>query len=651
MHSCVPSFQRFLTDFARSRAALALYAALVLTGPSGAFAADDEITFESSEAPASPTPQAAANPQAEAAAAPADETPATPTARTKPSIVPRGDDPVASFPVEGTIGTEDPTAPAPIPAPPIVPVEPAEATASGEDVILFDDGASPTATTNPLDTEAPPEAEKPGFEIDRIAKLNSYKLEYFTRFLVNTDWTEKSDLYVVDWQNYFTAGIDIKPMWNGRIVVEARARHRSVARAKTNGCVFLIDPGQDCRNEYEIQPREIFADWYTPWFDLRVGNQLFAWGFAESASPAEFLNPADLRFGLTLKPDQAKIAVPAVTLTSFPVKELELNAVFIPFFVPSKLWLFGDNNAILQPGLPFNLPITGPQAALLFSPSLIDQIQDPLKQTRLPDEAARNFQGAFRAKYNYGDGDVQAYYGYTFNSLPTFIIDRQLLSLLQTAGDIQQQNGGQLTPEALIGVLQRNPSFVQDANAVAQRSLNGEVLVDAFYQRRHTAGIGWRHLFDPVTVKIEAAYISKMGVLSRELLNYNLPVVQAVAGFDIDFAPEFVFVLEAFALVLPTRPNGVDLLLFEDRVVQPGITAAIRSSLLDDTLELQAFAYTNAYLWDVIVNGSVNYKVTDNHSVGAGANGFIAPDLAKKITPGGIFGRNTQVFVQYQYQF
>lgn len=79
---------------------------------------------------------------------------------------------------------------------------------------------------------------------------------------------------------------------------------------------------------------EAYVDYYVDKFDLRVGVQQISWGTAYSINPTNNINPFDLSEQETFIPEE-RLGVTAIRIKYFPLANLALTCVLIPYFVPA----------------------------------------------------------------------------------------------------------------------------------------------------------------------------------------------------------------------------------------------------------------------------------------------------------------------------
>ncbi|MBM3240125.1 hypothetical protein FJZ31_27895 [Candidatus Poribacteria bacterium] len=69
-------------------------------------------------------------------------------------------------------------------------------------------------------------------------------------------------------------------------------------------------------------------------FDLRTGVQIFSWGTAYRLNPTDNLNPYDLSAQVAFIPEE-RLGVTALQIKCYPITNLTLTGVLIPYFVPA----------------------------------------------------------------------------------------------------------------------------------------------------------------------------------------------------------------------------------------------------------------------------------------------------------------------------
>lgn len=107
-------------------------------------------------------------------------------------------------------------------------------------------------------------------------------------------------------------------LYNKHELVAGRNRLRiQFSQLISSGEVYaeidLIDSYANNR-EFEVIPRELFADWFTTHYDIRIGKQKIIWGQATGAFVNDILTPVDLREFLTQDLNDLRIGVSAINI-------------------------------------------------------------------------------------------------------------------------------------------------------------------------------------------------------------------------------------------------------------------------------------------------------------------------------------------------
>src|SRR4029453_18242900 len=133
---------------------------------------------------------------------------------------------------------------------------------------------------------------KPAGDGENIATLTTQALAY-ARICVDTvhDKTRSDASGIVEGREdtfYFRA--------HGR--AEGTGRFGRIAKVKVAGradAELSFDQTTEFGIErYEARIWDTYVDLYGSWFDIRLGNQLITWGYADLLSPNDVINPRDL---------------------------------------------------------------------------------------------------------------------------------------------------------------------------------------------------------------------------------------------------------------------------------------------------------------------------------------------------------------------
>ncbi len=100
-------------------------------------------------------------------------------------------------------------------------------------------------------------------------------------------------------------------------------------------------------NAWDLDLHEGYLHWSDGPLEIRLGKQIVRWGKTDQLSPVDVLNPEDLREGITWEMEDRKIPVWMSRLRAFR-GPFSLEAVFVPFFEPHDMNIFGTDWAVFR---------------------------------------------------------------------------------------------------------------------------------------------------------------------------------------------------------------------------------------------------------------------------------------------------------------
>ncbi|HEY0882835.1 MAG TPA: DUF1302 family protein, partial [Archangium sp.] len=161
-------------------------------------------------------------------------------------------------------------------------------------------------------------------------------------------------------------GVDVKLNEHVRLVLEGRAQVRGAAQREFDRAKGFFEP----------MLGDAYLDLYTSKVDLRVGNQRIPLGANAALAPADALNPRDLR-ETSGELEDALLPVFAIRAQG-EVGKLSWLAAYVPFFTPHRLFVFGQDEGVLQPA--FGRTFDNRR----INPSVEDFLQDRVLETERP---------------------------------------------------------------------------------------------------------------------------------------------------------------------------------------------------------------------------------------------------------------------------
>lgn len=101
---------------------------------------------------------------------------------------------------------------------------------------------------------------------------------------------------------------------------------------------------------FEVAFQELYLCYMSDVVRIRLGNQVFAWGTADTNNPTSYFSPSDMRELLFRGSDESKIGIPALAFMFF-FDKMNLEIVFAPIHVgalnptPGNFWSINLDNA------------------------------------------------------------------------------------------------------------------------------------------------------------------------------------------------------------------------------------------------------------------------------------------------------------------
>ena len=417
--------------------------------------------------------------------------------------------------------------------------------------------------------------------------------------------------HVVDGQGQASLATDVKLSPSLRLLVEGRALWRAGAQ----------QGWERTKASFEPTLGEAFLDLYTPHVDLRVGQQTLAFGANAAFAPTDVLNPRDLRQSMALtEPEDTKLPVFAARALG-SAGPLSLTAVWAPFFTPDRYDVFGQDDALFQPGLGVILPFA-------VDPSIEDALQPRLLETERPEAFPWLGDVGLRVMSELGGVRVGGSWVWINEKLPQVRLDPELAAVLQA------QVRGEAPDLALLFSL-RN------------RLGAGEALVTGRYARQHVFGLEATTLMGSAQLDVDVGFSPAQTFLDESLRPLRKPVVTWVLGVsqaeDSDFLYSVTYLGMAVARVQP------DELLV---LLEPGTARGQARTAFFHIVVAEARYVPRASRWELGFRGAfevvqrsfvlaprVGWRFSEHCSAGLAAEVY----TGKPTSPLGYFGRNDQL--------
>jgi hypothetical protein len=480
---------------------------------------------------------------------------------------------------------------------------PVGAWASGED-----GGTGSLEDFTPSEAPAAPEPVSvlPSAPTVRVTGGLSLRLGVDTNFEPRR--TDGLSEQVVDARGRAVLGTDVKLNDWMRLLVEGRALWRAGAESGFERGKALFEPTLG----------EAFLDMYTPHVDVRVGQQTLAFGANAAFAPTDVLNPRDFREGFVLaEPEDVKLPVFAARALA-SVGPLSITGVWVPFFQPHRYDVFGQDEALIQPGLGVSVPFQ-------VDASVENGLQPHLLETERPQ-----FGGdlGLRVTSEVGRVRVGGSWVWMNEKLPQVRLDPELDALLRA------QERGESPDEALV-------------LSVQNRLASGETLATGRYARQHIFALEASSLVGSAQVDVDVGFSPAQTFVDERLHPLRKRAVTWVLGVSQAETSRFVYSLTYQGLAVPGVEAGELLVLLEPGTARGAartafmhlLVADLRYSLMDGSVELGFRGGFEAVQRSFVLAPRVEYRVVEKVRVGLAAEVYAGTPYS----PFGYFGRNDQV--------
>jgi hypothetical protein len=156
--------------------------------------------------------------------------------------------------------------------------------------------------------------------LGRINLIFQTPLFLFISTLITLSFLYSSQLYAQDFSGVFK-NYNAFQIYNDNDLIAGRNRlglkvNQSLSIGEIVAEIDVVDRYSSGR-EFELLPREIYADWYTSNYDIRIGKQSIIWGKSNGAFVNDILTPVDLREFLTQDMSDLRVGVTAINVRRY----------------------------------------------------------------------------------------------------------------------------------------------------------------------------------------------------------------------------------------------------------------------------------------------------------------------------------------------
>ncbi|MCR5612342.1 DUF1302 family protein [Treponema sp.] len=384
----------------------------------------------------------------------------------------------------------------------------------------------------------------------------------------------------------------------------ARALNGAInGSALSGGGVTGSGAGVNFGYGFNLNLGELWADYTSSFWGIRIGRQKTAWGKADGIDVTNIICPENMQSLAQMAIDKAKIAVDAVRV-SFNVNSFAADIWWIPFVTSTALPI-DDGNPLKRFVIPSSVDFPVPSAGTTL------KLPVSIGNITAPEVAIWN--GEYGAKLSgyFSALDISLYGFYGWDNIPLF--------------DYTLSYGAPSTPTVPTGL-----------------SVSGE------YKRVAMIGADAAIPVGETVIRLEAAFFpdryfqkSSESVLKEKIAAQTAAAMNGTSPAKVDF---FEQRNELSALTgVDWMPTGWTITaqyycdyvfgnidsLDRETPYTHGVTLSVSKTLLNETLKLNLVALLGLNDFDSVIYPSVNYSISDQLTFSAGAYIFI-PGPEKK---------------------
>ncbi len=411
-------------------------------------------------------------------------------------------------------------------------------------------------------------------------------------------------------------GVDVKVNERLRLVLEGRAQVRFATQREFDRAKAFFEP----------MLGDAYLDFYSPKLDVRVGNQRIPLGANVALAPAESLNARDLRESFVAGDlEDTLLPVPAVRAQGTFGKVAWL-AAYVPFFQPNRFFVFGQDEALLQPALAPSFDTRR------LDPSVEDFGQERFLETKRPapflgDVAVRL---ASTGKVRFGGSWV-----WMNEKMPRVVMDPevQVLASANAAG---------------------RPVNQAVAASVINRFQAGETLFRGTYARTHLFSLEGSAIVGPAQLDADLSFTPRQTLFDGSFAPVDKSVVTWVFGVSQASDSKLVYSVSYLGMAIPNVAANEQLVLLEPATASgAGRTAwfhlfmgNVSYTLLGDRLALELRAAFEPIGRSFAIGPKVSWLGVESLKLWLAAEVF----EGSSFSPFGYLSRNDKIMIGARYE-
>jgi hypothetical protein len=282
------------------------------------------------------------------------------------------------------------------------------------------------------------------------------------------------------------------------------------------------------RSTFLPELREAYALWRFKFgMELALGRRVLTWGKTDFTRPLDVLNPLDMRDGPVDVTATQKLGVFNLEATQ-TVGNFSFSFIWIPFFQPNRVDLFGSDWSMLKPQLA--LPIPDAYSGLLdvIHPTRYEEMQGLMSATTdPPQDGILGADYALRITGNVAGVDLGLAYTYQWDKMPMVDIDAEKLT------------------GSMLGVIGGDSKSIE--------ALRQAMKIE--YKRRHVVGGDFGFTLGNFTLKGDVAFFHEHTFYKTDFESLRRPALtwafqidylhQDILAISLEFSHQAIFGLPA----------------------------------------------------------------------------------------------------------
>lgn len=411
-------------------------------------------------------------------------------------------------------------------------------------------------------------------------------------------------------------GVDVKLNDRVRVVLEGRAQVRFATQREFDRPKAFFEP----------MLGDAYVDLYSPKVDVRLGNQRIPMGANVALAPAESLSARDLRESFVAGDlEDSLLPIPAVRAQG-TLGKVSWLAAYVPFFQPNRYFVFGQDEALLQPALAPSFDTRR------IDPSVEDFSQERFLETTRPPPFLGDV--ALRLTSS-GKVKVGGSWVWMNEKMPRVVMDPEVQSLAAANA------AGRAIDQAA-------------AASVLNRFQAGETLFRGTYARTHLFSLEGSAIVGPAQVDVDLSFTPRQTLFDAEFAPVDKSVVSWVLGVSQASDSKLVYAISYLGMAIPGVLSNQQLILLEPSTAAGAARTAwfhlfvgnVAYTLLDDRLSLELRAAFEPIGRSFAIGPKVTWLGVESLKLWLAAEFF----EGSTYSPFGYVSRNDKVMIGARYE-